>query len=400
MPLQSRVVSAILLSALALGAAGCAGLPKELQGRCPQANSLGFMLYGADEPLPPDAGRQPGTCRVKSITLLADGTRPDWSPDGRRIAFDREVSGTYEVFVMNADGSHERCLTREGSLPRELEHKHKGKATFVPGRPYLLFGAENEHGRHGLTTTPGIGDNHDLWLRSLDEPAYWRLTRYPKDYAVQYPRFSADGRRLLWSVRYVPGKPRRRGCEFGLWKILLADLVFGPAGPQLANVRELKPGGDGFYEPHGFDPGGRTIIFTAALEPGQSQIYGDIYTYDLDAGRLTRLTRTPSIHEEQALFSPDGSKIAFMSGPFIGVSRLAYKTEIYLMDSDGGNRVRLTRFNEPDSPESTGSTTLIDKIAWRPCGGALVSAYHAAGKKLNKIFRLEFTGPCGGSGCE
>lgn len=35
----------------------------------------------------------------------------DWSPDGRRIAFNSERDGMLEIFVMNADGSHVRKLT-------------------------------------------------------------------------------------------------------------------------------------------------------------------------------------------------------------------------------------------------------------------------------------------------
>jgi sugar lactone lactonase YvrE len=38
---------------------------------------------------------------------------PDWSPDGKRIAFKSSRAGKYQVYVMNADGSHQRRLTRD-----------------------------------------------------------------------------------------------------------------------------------------------------------------------------------------------------------------------------------------------------------------------------------------------
>ena len=44
---------------------------------------------------------------------LARGGNPAWSPDGRSLAFTDERNGNYEVYVMNADGSRQRNLTRD-----------------------------------------------------------------------------------------------------------------------------------------------------------------------------------------------------------------------------------------------------------------------------------------------
>ena len=43
----------------------------------------------------------------------AKDVRPAWSPDGRRIAFVSRRDGNSEVYVMNADGSGKRNLTRD-----------------------------------------------------------------------------------------------------------------------------------------------------------------------------------------------------------------------------------------------------------------------------------------------
>lgn len=360
-------------------------------------NTVGFILGGDDRARQPAAsdstGEQPDACGVKRIEILTDGTRPDYSWDGKRIAFDRKVKKTYEVFIMDADGSDERCLTCGDDIPLEMRGKHKGKATFHPGGRYLLFSAENEHGKGKMIHTPGFGDEHDFWVTDLESGGFKRLTNVPKGHALQYPRFSPDGKRLLFSERYVKGKMRTMGAEFGQWWLKFATFEVTDQGPTFTKVVKSEPGGKGFYEPHGFTPDASGIIFTAALTPGKSQILGDIYTYHLGTRKLINLTESDDLHDEQALYSPDGKKIAWMRGPFVGMLKLAYASDVYLMDADGKNRVRLTRFNIPGAPEYNEGHTLIDKIAWHPDGTSLVTAFHS--KKKNKIFKVHFNGPCG-----
>ena len=44
--------------------------------------------------------------------LTTKGAEPGWSPDGQTIAFKSERDGNPEIYVMNADGSQQRNLTR------------------------------------------------------------------------------------------------------------------------------------------------------------------------------------------------------------------------------------------------------------------------------------------------
>jgi hypothetical protein len=44
-------------------------------------------------------------------TFLADGSDPTWSPDGSRIAFERSA----DIWVMNADGSNQQALVHSGA---------------------------------------------------------------------------------------------------------------------------------------------------------------------------------------------------------------------------------------------------------------------------------------------
>jgi len=120
---------------------------KEEKGvKCQEKNSKKFVFFGKDIPLPSDSGKQPQECLVKNITKMGNGSQPDWSWDGKLITYIDQVAGSYEIFLMNADGSNRRCITCGGNVLSEFKDKHKGKPTFWPSDSrYLLFSVENEY---------------------------------------------------------------------------------------------------------------------------------------------------------------------------------------------------------------------------------------------------------------
>jgi Tol biopolymer transport system component/N-acetylneuraminic acid mutarotase len=84
------------------------------------------------------------------------------------------------------------------------------------------------------------------------------------------------------------------------------------------------------YSQAGVSIGGPKIVFGGGRGNGNR----DVYTMDLDGANPTRLTSEPA-YDDQPKWSPDGSKIVFMSdrdGNF----------EIYSMNADGSNQTRLT----------------------------------------------------------
>jgi Tol biopolymer transport system component len=54
---------------------------------------------------------------LDGVQLTSDGSNgePAWSPDGTRIAFASYRDGNFELYVMNADGSGQTNLTRNGA---------------------------------------------------------------------------------------------------------------------------------------------------------------------------------------------------------------------------------------------------------------------------------------------
>jgi len=102
-----------------------AGDPQPL----PQASSHAFLIAGLN-PAPDGSQVAFNSHRYVENIFLADtrtGSRkqltsssndrvPRWSPDGKRIAFQSQRSGRWEIWLMNADGTGARQLTSTGTV--------------------------------------------------------------------------------------------------------------------------------------------------------------------------------------------------------------------------------------------------------------------------------------------
>jgi Tol biopolymer transport system component len=102
--------------------------------------------------------------------FLAQGQRPDWSPDGKKIVFDRtpRLSSTTEVWAVNADGTGARLLAAPAVQPE-----------FAPDGRRIAFQR-----------------NGDIWSMNADGSGQQRLTDASE--AEFAPRWSPDGRRIAF----------------------------------------------------------------------------------------------------------------------------------------------------------------------------------------------------------
>ncbi len=320
---------------------------------------------------------------IAKITLIQGrGGRIDWSADGALIAFDRvDRGGRYAVFTMRPDGSDVKPVT--GRFPA-FEGRDAGQPAWHPSGRFLVFQAEKEDHpavRFRFLTSPGAGHFNDLWIWDSRRDAARLLHRVPKgrDHGTLHAHFSPDGTRLSWSQMHRRANVLEKGVEFGLWKLCTADFtVDGDNRPHLKNILFHEPLGAAFYENHGFSPDGKLLVFTCnARRKGESAYTAqDIFTWNPTSGEVVRLT--DSAYNEHALFSPDGSRIVWMSTAGDGkrgVSAEKSGTDYWVMKPDGSEKHRVTYFNARGHPHAVGRLVIAADLSWRPDGRAFAAYY-------------------------
>jgi TolB protein len=105
------------------------------------------------------------------------GEYPSWSPDGRRIAFNSNLSGGALMYIVDVDGSRVVDLSRVGE---------GGQVAWSPDGHSILFASHRDH-----------PDNYrDIYVMRPDGSGVKRLTRAGAD----TPAWSPGGRYIVFSA--------------------------------------------------------------------------------------------------------------------------------------------------------------------------------------------------------
>ena len=190
---------------------------------------------------------------------------PSLSPDGRRLAFRTNITGTNQVWVVGTDGGWPEQLTFGESV---TFHR------WSPSGDWIVYGTDRGgNGREGyyLVSPDGLIERELL---------------APGEAFRQFGGFTRDGKRLAY------GTTERNGLDFD---IHLIDVATG-------EDRRVFEGRPGLY-PTAWRPDGGAVILTE----DRGEDAHDVFLLDVESGELTELF-TPEEASSYASFSwlPDG----------------------------------------------------------------------------------------------
>ena len=146
--------------------------------------------------------RVDGSDAVRLTTSPGSDVSPNWSPDGRSIAFASNRDGNYEIYVMNADGSDQRRLTRNLDIDLDPAWSPDGRSmAFTTNRDgnYEIYVMNADGSSQTRLTTNAAEDTTPDWQ--------WQAERLPPPKPVDRAR---AGRRAVEGERLLRFAPRER----------------------------------------------------------------------------------------------------------------------------------------------------------------------------------------------
>jgi Tol biopolymer transport system component len=245
-----------------------------------------------------------GGGRVQLTNDPAGGYFASGSPDGRKIAFTR-CAADCEIYVMNADGSDQMDLTNNPTADVRPAWSPDGKK--------IAFGSL------------GRGGSWEIFVMNADGSDQKDLSNNP---AIDWePAWSPDGTRIAFT-RITQGDPST-----------FEVIVMNADG---SGQKSLTIPPDSGFSPD-WSPDGTRIVYTANVPfPPGSNLQGaqsDVFVMNADGGGKTDLTNTMTVEELNPVWSPDGTRIAYVAQP----EEVGSNKDIFVMNADGSGQTNLTQ---------------------------------------------------------
>jgi Tol biopolymer transport system component len=221
------------------------------------------------------------------LATTGDALHPDWSPDGKELAF---VVGN-EIWVAGVDGSGARSIASCSSDPCvALDYP-----AWSPDGSRIAF---TRYNGPALANRPP--PTSAVELVEVASRARTVVTDTKKLELVDQPRWSPDGRQLVLQIDRFSAD----GTEIGA-----AIATVSPSGGTSTPITDFSL----FATYPDWNRISDTIVFTAHdVDPAATNV--GLYTVRSDGSRLARITYpgSDSIRSVQPTWTPDGKHVLFV----------------------------------------------------------------------------------------
>jgi Tol biopolymer transport system component len=324
----------------------------------------------------------------KESRLVQNAFNPDYSPDGKRIAFDASWVGPRRIWIVDSQGHNPQQVSSENSeavthvRPRWSPDGTKIVFQNIERTKFDVRIIDVTSGRSNWVTNDAVQDLNPVWSASGEYVYFssyrggginiWRVRVSADGTPVRLPQqltigagqdieiaVSSDGRRLafsilrqnadIWRLPVDPQSGRPSGLPQEVITTTREDSrgAWSPDGSMIAfnsdrtgemNIwlysiadrrsRQLTKGPGGDYQANWSSDGKRIVFFSSRAGTA------DIWSVGVANGDLKPLRATDSI-DVNPFYSPDGNLIAFNSDQ-------SGRPEVWVMDAEGMNARQLT----------------------------------------------------------
>lgn len=335
----------------------------------------------------PDFKTETGIFDIDALESLGRVSNPQVSPDGKKVLYGVSYESVElnksnnELYSMNIDGSDIKRLTKSAQSESEAVWIDNGrKIAFVAlhdGKPQMwVMNADGtnrhvvsrlENGVSGFKVSP---DGKKVVVIST--------VKYSRTAQDVYPDLTKATGRLIDDLMYkhwdewVTEIPHPFVADFDNYRLTnVKDIMDGERYES-----PMKPFGG--VESFAWSPDSKELVYVSRKKEGMAYAIStnsDLYCYNLESGKTRNLTEGMMGYDTNPAFSPDGSKIAWLSMEHDGYE--SDKNRIFVMDLKSGVKTDLT--------ENWDYTA--DQFAWYPDGKKIY--FIAAYQGVTPIFSID-----------
>ena len=249
----------------------------------------------------------PDGSNQKQLTFEGENGRPDWSRDGKRIAFGAHRDGKRWVGVIDADGASQKLLT-EGTSP-----------DWSPDGKQIAFSSADGQ----------------IWVMNADGSNKVQVTKSAT--FKSGPSWSPDGKQMVFILSRNPGSRTDFKPQIGIMnsdgtneRLLTTEDRTNVRIEPDASVTVLETAHDANA------PAWSPVEDKIAFWSGIARQYGQVWVINADGTGSKQLTADPTHrNSDDPSWSPDGKQILFSTGR-------SGRNELWIMDADGKNQRKVS----------------------------------------------------------